>query len=153
MAITSLAAAIGIVIALAGGRGYEWADDAAALLASCIIIWNGVRIARPAMDELMDAAAPEDLRQQISSAAKRVKDVVDIQKCIVRSHGYWYFVDLHVHVDPEMTVVRSHAVAHEVKDRLREEFPRIRDVLVHIEPSRPERIPGYPDADIAKGAG
>ena len=135
-AITSLAAAIGIVVALIGGQGYEWADDAAALLASFIIAWNGLRILRPAIDELMDAAAPEELRQRISSVAAGVHDVACVQKCVVRQHGYWLYVDLHLHVDPQMTVAKSHAVAHEVKDRLRAEMPRIRDVLVHIEPSR-----------------
>ena len=140
-AITSLAAAIGIIIALIGGPGYEWADDAAALLASFIIAWNGLHIGRPAMDELMDAAAPEDFRKQITTLAAGVKEVAYVQKCVVRQHGYWFYVDLHIHVNPEMTVARSHAVAHEVKDRLRTELPRIRDVLVHIEPSR-GRIPG-----------
>lgn len=135
-AITSLAAAIGIIIALAGGPGYEWADDAAALLASFVIALNGLRIGRPAMDELMDAAAPEELRRQISAWAAQVKDVEQIEKCVVRRHGYWFYVDLHVQVDPQMTVARSHAIAHEVKDRLRTELPRIRDVLIHIEPSR-----------------
>jgi cation diffusion facilitator family transporter len=136
-AITSLAAALGIIIALAGGPGYEWADDAAALLASAIIAWNGIRIGRPAMDELMDAAPPEDFRKQITTLAASVNEVACVEKCVVRQHGYWFYVDLHVHVDPEMTVARSHAVAHEVKDRLRSALPRIRDVLVHIEPSRP----------------
>ncbi len=141
-AITSLAAAIGIIVALIGGRGYEWADDAAALLASFIIAWNGLRILRPAIDELMDAAAPTDLRQRISSVAAQVNDVAYVQKCVVRQHGYWFYVDLHIHVDPQMTVARSHSVAHEVKDRLRVELPRIRDVLVHIEPSRKEPASG-----------
>ena len=135
-AITSLAAAIGIVIALVGGPGYAWADDVAALLASVIIAWNGLRLGRPAMDELMDARGPEDFHRQISDLAASVPDVAYVQKCVVRRHGYWFFVDLHVHVDPHMTVMRSHAVAHAVKERLRTELPRIRDVLVHIEPSR-----------------
>ena len=137
-AITSLAAAIGIVIALIGGKGYEWADDVAALLASFIIAWNGIRILRPAVDELMDAAAPDELRQRISSVAAEVHDVAYVQKCVVRQHGYSFYVDLHLHVDPQMTVAKSHALAHEVKDRLRAEMPRIRDVLVHIEPMRNE---------------
>ena len=55
--------------------------------------------------------------------------------------GYWYFVDLHIHVDPEMTVARSHALAHEVKKQLKAEFPRIQDVLVHVEPRREEPVP------------
>jgi cation diffusion facilitator family transporter len=140
-AITSLAAAIGIVVALLGGPGYERADDVAALLASFIIAWNGLRIARPALDDLMDAAAPEELRERITRAAASVREVSLIEKCVVRSHGHWYFVDLHIHVDPEMTVARSHALAHEVKKRLKAEFPRIQDVLVHVEPRREEPVP------------
>lgn len=143
-AITSFAAAIGIIVALAGGPGYEWADDAAALLASLFIAWNGVRIGRPAMDELMDAAAPKELRDHISALAAAVHGVEHIQKCVVRRHGYWFYVDLHVHVDPQMTVTRSHAIAHEVKDKLRAELPRIRDVLIHIEPSRKAPEAGPP---------
>ncbi len=141
-AITSFAAGVGIVVALAGGPGYEWADDAAALLASLFIAWNGVRIGRPAMDELMDAAAPKEFRNHVSAVAAAVTDVERIEKCIVRRHGYWFYVDLHVEVDPQMTVARSHAIAHEVKDRLRSELPRIRDVLIHIEPSRRSRDTG-----------
>jgi divalent metal cation (Fe/Co/Zn/Cd) transporter len=43
-------------------------------------------------------------------------------------------VDMHVEVNPEMTVQISHAIAHNVKDKVREKFPAVRDVLVHIEP-------------------
>ena len=77
---------LGIIVALIGGKGYEWADDVAALLASFIIAWNGLRILRPAIDELMDAAAPEELRQHISSVAATVHDVDCVQKCVVRQH-------------------------------------------------------------------
>jgi divalent metal cation (Fe/Co/Zn/Cd) transporter len=55
-AITSLAAAIGISVALIGGKGYETADDVAAILAAGIIAWNGWGLLRPALDELMDTA-------------------------------------------------------------------------------------------------
>ena len=49
--------------------------------------------------------------------------------------GYQYYVDMHIQVDPQMTVARSHTIAHEVKDRIRAEISSIRDVLVHIEPA------------------
>ena len=133
-AITSLAAGIGIAVALIGGKGWEAADDVAAGLASLIIAWNGWHILRPALDELMDAAAPPEVVQQIRTLAGEVEKVDLVQKCVVRRNGYHYFVDLHLHVDPQMTVAESHRIAHQVKDRLREEMPRVRDVLVHIEP-------------------
>jgi divalent metal cation (Fe/Co/Zn/Cd) transporter len=41
---------------------------------------------------------------------------------------------MHIEVDPQMTVVRSHEIAHEVKDKIREAMPSVHDVLVHIEP-------------------
>jgi len=49
--------------------------------------------------------------------------------------GYLYYVDMHVEVDPQMTVQRSHEIAHDVKDKIRQEIHPVRDVLVHIEPS------------------
>jgi len=49
--------------------------------------------------------------------------------------GYLFFVDMHVEVDPQMTVQRAHQIAHEVKDTIRHELPAVHDVLVHIEPA------------------
>jgi divalent metal cation (Fe/Co/Zn/Cd) transporter len=59
-----------------------------------------------------------------------------VEKCLVRKVGYYYFVDMHVEVDPNMTVQRSHEIAHGVKDKIRGQIPSVRDVLVHIEPAR-----------------
>jgi cation diffusion facilitator family transporter len=63
-AITSTAAFVGITIALVGGNGYESADDWAALLACFIILFNGYRIFRDALDEIMDAVAPSELQKR-----------------------------------------------------------------------------------------
>ena len=54
---------------------------------------------------------------------------------IVRKMGYHYFVDMHVEVNPQMTVMRSHEIAHQVKDNIRQRIPTVFDVLVHIEPT------------------
>jgi len=76
-AITSAAAFLGISIALIGGPGYEAADDWAALLACSVILYNGFRLLRPALDEVMDAAAPSDVEKQIRSIATDIEGVVD----------------------------------------------------------------------------
>jgi cation diffusion facilitator family transporter len=135
-AITSFAAGIGIIIALVGGPGYEAADDWAAIVAACVIGWNGWRLLRPAMNELMDRSPNREVIDRIRSVAEAVPGVSCVEKCLVRQMGYQYFVDMHVEVDPQMTVLRSHEIAHIVKDNIRAQVPRVRDVLVHIEPSK-----------------
>lgn len=133
-AITSFAAGIGIIIALVGGPGYESADDWAAIAAACVIGWNGWRLLRPAMNELMDRSPNREVIDRIRTVAEAVPGVESVEKCLVRQMGYQYFVDMHVEVDPQMTVLRSHEIAHKVKDQVRETIPRVRDVLIHIEP-------------------
>ena len=134
-AITSLCAGIGITVALIGGKGYEAADDVAALLASFIIGWNGWRLLLPAMDELMDVAPDPALVETIRATAAAVDGVQLVEKCLVRKAGYHHFVEMHIEVDPQMPVVRAHSIAHDVKDRVRVKVPAVRDVLVHIEPA------------------
>lgn len=134
-AITSLAAFLGISIALIGGKGYEAADDFAALGGAVVIAWNGWRLLRPALNELMDRSPSEDLVNRVREIAGSVAGVDGVEKCLLRKMGYQYYVDMHIEVDPQMTVLHSHNIAHEVKDRIRSEIPNIRDVLVHIEPA------------------
>ncbi len=135
-AITSLAAALGISIALLGGPAYAAADDMAAIAAAIIIGWNGLWLLRPSLAELMDKAPGTSLTHQIERVAGSLPGVDRIEKCIVRKMGYQFFVDMHVEVDPRMTVARAHEIAHHVKDQVRRELPQVRDVLVHIEPSK-----------------
>jgi cation diffusion facilitator family transporter len=133
-AVTSLAAALGISVALVGGPRFSFADDAAAIVAGLIIAWNGSKLLGPALNELMDAAPNAALVAHIKSVASRVAGVQRIEKCIARKAGFEYFVDMHVEVDPHLTVRQAHEIAHHVKDRVRQEVPAVHDVLVHIEP-------------------
>ncbi len=135
-AITSLAAALGISAALIGGKGWESADDAAAFVAAGIIAWNGWSLLKPALGELMDTVPDPTLASRIRQVAAKVEGVAGVEKCLIRKVGWQLFVDLHVEVDPQMTVAHGHAIAHAVKDRIRAELPAVRDVLIHIEPRR-----------------
>ena len=146
-ALTSLAAAVGISVALLGGPRYAVADDVAAMLAAAIIAWNGWRLLERAINELMDRSPGTKLADQIRRAAALVRGVECIEKCLVRKMGYHFYVDMHVQVDPQMTVQRSHEIAHEVKNRVRRQFPEVRDVLVHIEPAHgfhADKLPAVP---------
>ena len=143
-AITSVAAGIGISVALIGGKGFEAADDVAAIAAAGVIAWNGWHLLRPALDELMDTAPSHEVIDRIRQIASTTPGVDSVEKCFVRKVGYQYFVDMHVEVDPQMTVLRSHKIAHDVKDKIRDAVPAVSDVLVHIEPLK---IPARKKAD------
>jgi cation diffusion facilitator family transporter len=133
--ITSFAAAIGISVALLGGKGYEAADEFAAIVAAAIIVWNAWRLLRPAINELMDRSPSRELTERIRQIAESVRGVEQVEKCFVRKMGYHFYADMHVEVNPQMTVQQSHDIAHEVKDQIRSQLPRVRDVLGHIAPS------------------
>jgi cation diffusion facilitator family transporter len=149
-AITSLAAAIGISFSLFGGPIFLFADDAAAILAGLIIAWNSWQLLRPALNELMDASPSAALVVKIKSTAASVPGVNAVEKCIVRKAGFQYFVDMHVEVDPLLTVQEAHGIAHQVKDRVREAVPSVHDVLVHIEPSKGTVVGTNPSGTSAK---
>ena len=135
-AFTSAAAFIGISIAVIGGKGYENADNWAALAAACVIALNGWRLLRPAFNDLMDRSPDYEIIEQIEKIAATIPGVDRVEKCFVRKMGYRLYADMHVEVHPEMTVMRSHEIAHAVKDKVRAEIPAVSDVLVHIEPRR-----------------
>lgn len=137
-AITSAAAFVGISIALLGGQGYESADDWAALLACAVILFNGYRIFRAALGEIMDAAVPSPIQKEIREIAASVSGVVRVEKCRTRKSGLGLFVDIHVEVDGDLTVRRGHEIAHDVSNRLRSSSLSIQDVVVHVEPALAE---------------
>jgi cation diffusion facilitator family transporter len=138
-ALTSAAAFIGISIAIFGGKGYERADDWAALAASGIIVFNGFIMLDFAVKEIMDYAPNPETEETIRSIAGRVAGVAAIEKCRVRKSGLNLFVDIHVEVNGQMPVYKAHAIAHDVKDVLMTSSLGIADVLVHIEPAQVPR--------------
>jgi len=132
--LTSLLAFVGISISIFMGKGYETADDWAALLASILIIFNAYLIFKPALSEIMDENLYDDFVKEIRISTKTIKGVLDTEKCFVRKTGISYHVDLHIIVDGLKTVTEGHDIAHRVKDKLKLDFPQIIDVLIHVEP-------------------
>jgi len=133
-AITSVAAFIGISIAVIGGKGYESADDWAALAASALIFYNAIIILRPALSEIMDAAPSNEIVEKVKELSAEVPDVKGIEKCYVRKMGFDYYVDIHIEVHGNLSVTEGHRIAHDVKDALLASNLRVTDVLVHVEP-------------------
>ena len=137
-AITSIAAFIGISIALFFGKGYESADDWAALFASGFIFYNSYLIFRPALGEIMDEHLYDDLVDEIRKVSLQVDGIVDTEKCFIRKAGMKFHVDLHAIVNADISVRDGHELAHNLKDTLRMHIPELGHVLIHVEPYESE---------------
>lgn len=133
-ALTSIAAFVGISVALAGGRGWESADDWAALFAAGIIVINALRLLRPAVDDIMDRSPGSALESRISAAALGTPAVQAIEKLRIRKVGLGYQVDLHVQADPAMSLHDAHLLSGRVKGAIRAAVPEVDGVLIHMEP-------------------
>ena len=134
-AMTSAAAFVGIAIALIGGKGWETADDWAALFACVIIAFNGMGMITKALGDVMDSAAPAKIENEIRALALLVPGVRALDKVRVRKSGLSHLVDIHVRVEGSLTVREGHDIAHAVKDALIASAAHaISDVSVHIEP-------------------
>ena len=135
-AITSIAAFVGISVALIGGEAWRSADDWAALFACAVIGANGYRLLRPALFEIMDTAPHGKFIKSIREVARSVPGVIEVEKCRARKMGLDFYIDLHVGVDGNMSVHEGHEIAHRVKSAIQQSDPRVADVLVHIEPAK-----------------
>ncbi len=133
-AITSAAVFVGIVIALLGGKGWEGADDWAALFASFIIIANAVFLFLPAFNEIMDGKPLGDIHSDVYKIANSTKGVSNTEKCIVRKMGLDYIVELHIWVNGNLSVAEGHNIAHDVKNKLLASTLSINDAIIHVEP-------------------
>lgn len=141
-ALTSLMAFIGISIALVFGKGYETADDWAALLASGFILYNCYLIFRPALGEVMDEHRYEGLQEEIRGVSSTAEGIMGTEKCFIRKAGLKYHVDLHAIVDGTLTVEEGHRLAHNLEDTLRSKIRNLGNILIHIEPYDPKRYAG-----------
>ena len=133
-AMTSAAAFIGIAIAVWGGPGWEIADDLAALVAAAIIAFNGVRLLRPAVADLMDRMPEGPAAEQVARAAESVDGVRAIEKLRMRRLGTDYYVDLHVQADPELPLRDAHVLSGKVKAAIKDAVAGMAGVLIHMEP-------------------
>jgi len=138
-AITSAAAFFGILIAINGerwfgGTGWSTADDWAALLASGVILFNGITLLKPAMHDLMDRMPGDEVIRPVRAAAASVEGVRAVEKLWVRKSGLVYMATAHIQAAPEMSLADAHELGHRVQDAVRDAVPAVVQVTVHMEP-------------------
>ena len=110
------------------------ADHYGAFAVGIIVIISAVRVMLNTSMHLVDTMPDDEAMAKIRDVALSVRNVEGVEKCFARKTGLQYHVDLHLEVDPEITVRASHEIAGRVRDKIREEIPWVADVLVHVEP-------------------
>jgi cation diffusion facilitator family transporter len=136
--ISALAALVAVSFTILAPHEFISADHWGAFAVGLIVVFTGLRVARDTSLQLMDTMPDSQAISNIRAAAFTVPGVRGVEKCYARKTGLQYHVDLHLEVDPEITVRQSHEIATQVRIVIRETLPWVADVLVHVEPA-PER--------------
>ena len=111
------------------------ADHYGAFAIGLIMMFTATRVARETSMQLMDTMPDDAQLRKIREVARRVAGVAGVEKCYARKTGLKYHVDLHLEVDPEVSVRVGHDIASRARDAIRDELDWVADVLVHVEPA------------------
>lgn len=133
--VSAMAALVAVGLTLWDPNRFLDADRYGGFVVGLIVVLVGARVARDTALQLMDTMPDERRMSQIRAVAATVPGARGVEKCYARKTGLRYHVDLHLEVDPDMTVRRSHEIAHNVRTRILEKLDWVADVLVHVEPA------------------
>ena len=132
-ALSSMPTAVAVVISIFFPQ-YSYVDKIGAIIVCLFIFYAAFKIIWPALKEITDAGVGESERLQIENIARNIDGVKDVHKCRTRYLGNSVHVDMHVLVDPEMSVKEGHDVSSTVKSVLIKKISKIADVVIHLEP-------------------
>ena len=136
-AISSIAVLIGVFLALIGGPKFHIADHIAAMAVALIICYTGVNLMLKTGSELMDQVLTGPSAEKIKILASEVEGVKAVEKLFIRKSGMDLIIDIHIEVDPALSVVEGHNIAGKVKAKLMKKMESLRSVMVHVEPFFP----------------
>jgi len=142
--LAATAALTAVALAMYDSTRFLAADHYGGFAVGTIVILTAVRVLRDASLELMDTMPGDDMMERVRAAALEVPGVLAVEKSYARKTGFQYHVDLHIEVDPDLTVAASHLIGGRVRGRVRERLGWVADVLVHIEPASREGALGVP---------
>ncbi|MDK2754393.1 MAG: cation diffusion facilitator family transporter [Gammaproteobacteria bacterium] len=130
-ALSSLAVIVGVGGVLAG---FAWADAFAAIVVAGLLLVVAYRIGREGAEELIDSAASPVLNANMRKTILSIEGVRDSHELRTRRMADKVLADLHIRVDPLISVSEGHRIGDEVMDALKTRFPEVGDVVVHIDP-------------------
>ncbi len=129
--LVNVAVIVGIYLASFGGL--QIVDPVLAVAIVIYMAWGSFKIARRSMDELMDREFPDEDRIKIRQIALEHPEVRDVHDMRTRSSGPYSFIQLHLEMDRNLSLVRAHEISDEVMYKVEDAFPNT-EVLIHQDP-------------------
>jgi cation diffusion facilitator family transporter len=156
--LAAVVALTAVALAIHDRDRFLAADHYGGFAVGIIVVLTGIRVLREASFELMDTMPDTEMIDIVRAVATDVPGVLGVDKSYARKTGFKYHVDLHIEVDPSLTVSESHAIAGQVRSRVRDRIAWVADVLVHVEPAQTRRadaaacrtgdkLPSHPSED------
>ncbi|HEX4232589.1 MAG TPA: cation diffusion facilitator family transporter [Bryobacteraceae bacterium] len=133
--VSTSVAFIAVLFTLIDPNRFAAADKVGGLVIGVIVFLLAFRLVRYTVEQLVDTMPDASRMAEIRSVAMSVPGAMGIEKCFARRTGLKYHVDLHLEVNPDMTVRESHHIATQVRIQIKETLGWVADVLVHVEPS------------------
>lgn len=128
-----------VLVGIAGSQlGVPWLDSAAAMVVAAMIAYMALRMILDSTNELVDTGVDNDKAEAISAFIRQLQSVEDVHMLRTRTMGGAIFADVHIQVDSFVSVSEGHQIAEYVNRELKEQFPEITDVTVHIDPEDDE---------------
>lgn len=128
-----------VLLSILGGfMGWRWLDPIGALFITILIFKMSIEMIWHAVQELIDRAVDEKTLTEIQHTISSVPGVLSIHQLRTRKHGSSIFVDLHIIVDPFISVSEGHHIGEQVHQKLTKNVKNLIDVTVHIDPEDDE---------------
>jgi cation diffusion facilitator family transporter len=115
--------------------GFPQGDSVAAFAVAVMMLKLSVELGGKALGVLLDKGAQQEELERISAVISQIGGVKGYHRLRARHMGSRLVVDVHIHVDGSMPLSEAHAIAHRLKGRVTKEFPHVKEILVHVEPS------------------
>lgn len=125
---------IGVLFGIGGAMlGYKFLDPIAGIIVSMLVLKVGIDILKTSANELMDYSVPKEEEIKMKEILLNTKGVNSITSLKTRRHGPKVYVDLAICVDPMITVLEGHEIAHRAEDTIKEQLENIKGVSVHLD--------------------
>jgi len=130
----ALNASVIAALVLSGTFGFAYADPVFAIGIAAFVLFSAWQIFKRSYDELMDREFPQEVRQKIREIATAPAEVIDMHDLRTRSSGRDSFIQLHLELPSDISLMEAHRIADDVELRLRDAFPEA-EVIIHQDPA------------------
>lgn len=135
---TDAGSSIAVVIGFIAFRlGYDYGDHVAAVIVGIMIVLVGAKIIRDCIEEFAERAVDSGTIEQIEEIIVSETRIRGWHKLRTRNVGREIFLDLHIFVDPQLSIIMAHEIAEALETSMHEKISRPVNITIHVEPYQP----------------